>query len=50
MAPGNYVPQEGQNAPAWTPRQPQVAQDDGVIFMSQSSPITVLRLRENTRK
>jgi hypothetical protein len=46
----NCAPQEGQNAPAGTPRQPQVAQDDGVIFMSQPSPITALRLRENTRK
>jgi len=46
----NCAPQEGQNAPAGTPRQPQVAQDDGVIFMSQPSPITALRLREKRRK
>jgi hypothetical protein len=50
LAPCNCVPQEGQNTPAGMPRQPQVAQDDGVIFMSQPSPITALRLRENTRK
>jgi hypothetical protein len=50
MVSNNCVPQEGQNAPAGTPRQPQVAQDDGVIFMSQPSPITALRLRKYARK
>jgi hypothetical protein len=49
LGPGNCVPQEGQNAPAGTPRQPQVAQDDGVIVMSQPSSITALFFGEYAR-
>jgi hypothetical protein len=46
----SYAPQDGQNGPARTPCQPQVAQGGGATSMSRPSSVTAHHFGEYAHK